>query len=273
MKRSRVGHVARIWLQLLRQSCAVAITYRVQSLIWMIGGFMPLAMMLIWVELAAKGPITANGTHYDQGDFAVYFMGMYLVRQATVMWCVLLLDRGIRRGELAPLLLRPVPPVWGHMAEHIGEIIIRLPILLTVFLLGLALSGTLDRLTFANVPLFMLASAAAWLIFFHIHYCVGLLAFWMEGALSLEPLIWYFCVILGGGAVPLDLFPALVRDVLAWLPFAAVLDIPVQILLGKIAAGGIILGFAKQIGWIIILTGLRQVMWRAGLKRFSAVGA
>jgi ABC-2 type transport system permease protein len=61
--------------------------------------------------------------------------------------------------------------------------------------------------------------------------------------------------------------------VLAWLPFAAVLDIPVQILLGKIAAGGIILGFAKQIGWIIILTGLRQVMWRAGLKRFSAVGA
>src|SRR5262249_40433307 len=157
-------------------------------------------------------PIGGNGTSYDRSDFAVYFMAMYLVRQATVMWSVLILDRGIRRGELAPQLLRPMPPVWSHMADHLGEIIIRLPIILAVFLLGLYLTDPLNRLSPLNFLLFALSLAGAWLIFFHLHYCVGLLAFWMDGVLSLEPLIWYFTVILGGGAIPIDLFPSVIRD-------------------------------------------------------------
>lgn len=273
MKGARLLHAMRIWRQLLVQYCAVAMTYRVQSAIWMLGGLMPIAIMLIWVELAAKGPISGNGTSYDRHDFAIYFMAMYLVRQATVMWSVLILDRGIRRGELAPLLLRPMPPIWAHMAEHLGEIVIRLPILLGVFVLGLALTDTLGQLTVANTALFALSLVGAWLIFFFIHYCVGLLAFWMEGALSLEPLIWYFSVILGGGAIPIDLFPAVIRDILTWLPFAAMLDFPGQILLAKIGSAALLLGFAKQIGWVIALSLLRQKIWRAGLKRFSAVGA
>jgi ABC-2 type transport system permease protein len=273
MKTSQLLHALRIWRQLLAQYCAVALIYRAQSLIWMIGGFLPLAVMLIWVELSAKGPISGNGTSYDQRDFAVYFMGMYLVRQTAVVWCIMLLDRGIRRGELAPLLLRPMPPVWAHMAEHIGEVLIRLPVLLAVFLLGLYLTGTLDCLTWATVPLLILSITGAWLIFFNIHYCVGLLAFWMEGVLSLEPLVWYFTIILGGGTIPVDLFPSIARDILTWLPFAATMDFPSQILLAKIDGTALLLGFGKQVGWIILLTLLRQAMWRAGLKRFSAVGA
>src|SRR5262249_27722041 len=213
MSAARLLHAARIWRQLLVQYCAVAMTYRAQSAIWMIGGLMPIATMLIWVELAGNGSISGNGTSYDRADFAVYFMAMYLLRQGTVMWSVLILDRGIRRGELAPQLLRPMPPVWAHMAEQLGEVIIRGPVLIGVFLLGLGLTGTLGRLDPVNVALFAFALAGAWLIFFHLHYCVGLLAFWMEGTLSLEPLVWYFTVILGGGAIPLDLFPSLVRDI------------------------------------------------------------
>ncbi|HVJ41345.1 MAG TPA: ABC-2 family transporter protein [Dongiaceae bacterium] len=273
MTGKRLLYVIRVWRQLLVQYCTVALTYRAQSAIWMLGGLMPIAIMLIWVELAAKGPISGNGASYDRNDFAVYFMAMYLVRQATVMWSVLILDRGIRRGELAPLLLRPMPPIWAHMAEHLGEIIMRLPILIAVFVLGLFLTGTLGQLTLANTMLFTLSLIGSWLIFFNIHYCVGLLAFWMEGALSLEPLIWYFSVILGGGAVPVDLFPALIRDILTWLPFASMMDFPGQILLGKIDDTALLLGIAKQIGWILVLALLRRNIWRAGLKRFSAVGA
>lgn len=268
----RLFHSLRIWRQLFIQFIAISFIYRVQSLIWMIGGFLPLAIMLIWIQLAANGPISANGITYDQSDFAVYFMGMYLIRQSTVTWAILLLDRGIRRGELAPLLLRPMPPVWSHMAEHISEVMVRMPIFLVVFLLGLFLTNSLDRLDIAHLAPFILAGMGAWLITFHIHYCVGLLAFWMEGVLSLESLAWYLGSILGGGTIPIDLFPAPVRDILTWLPFASAFDFPVQILLGKIGVDLILLGFAKQIAWVVLLTLLRRQMWHAGLKRFSAMG-
>jgi ABC-2 type transport system permease protein len=131
----------------------------------------------------------------------------------------------------------------------------------------------LDCLTWTTVPFFILSIMGAWLIFFNIHYCVGLLAFWMEGVLSLEPLIWYVTIILGGGTIPVDLFPSVARDILTWLPFAATMDFPSQILLAKIDSAALLLGFGKQVGWIILLSLLRQAMWRAGLKRFSAVGA
>lgn len=273
MSMAKVRHVFAIWRQLLVQYSAISFTYRAQAAIWMIGGFIPLAMMLVWIELAADGPIAANGAAYDQSDFALYFMGMYFVRQATVMWCVILLDRGIRHGELAPLLLRPMPPTWAHMAEHLAEIVIRLPVITIVFVLGLWLTGVFGRLDLANLPVFLSATAAAWLIFFNIHYCTGLLAFWMEGALSLEPLIWYLCIILGGSVIPIDLFPSVIRRLVIWLPFASVLDFPVQVLLGKLTMSAILLGFARQLVWIALLTWLRQTMWRHGMKRFSAVGA
>ncbi len=258
-----------IWRQLLVQAVTVSLIYRAQAAIWMIAGIMPIAMMMIWMELAKNGPMAG----YGREDFAFYFMGMFLVRQLTPVWCILLLDRGIRRGELSPWLLRPMSPVWQHASEHLGELVVRLPVVLAIFILGLWMTDVLDRLDLARLPLVILAIAGAWTIFFHINYCVGLLAFWIEGAMALEPLLWYLYVILGGSVVPLDLFPAAIRAILHWLPFAYILDFPVQLMMGKLDAAGIWQGFLLQYGWAFALIVARHFIWRAGLRRFSAAGA
>jgi ABC-2 type transport system permease protein len=146
-------------------------------------------------------------------------------------------------------------------------------VILVIFVLGLWLTGVLHRLDLLALPLIILGIAGAWLIFFNLHYCVGLLAFWIDGALALEPLLWYLYVILGGSIVPLDLFPAVIRDILHWLPFAYILDFPVQLMMGRLDGAGIWQGFLLQYGWVGALIVTRQLIWRAGLKRFSAAGA
>ena len=80
-------------------------------------------------------------------------------------------------------------------------------------------------------------------------------------------------LILGGALVPLDLFPAPVQQVLAFLPFAYILNFPVQILLGNLAAPALLQGFAAQILWILLFVGFKQLLWRKGLKQYAAVGA
>jgi len=269
MSLAAIRHGSRVWRQLLVQAFTMSLIYRAQAAIWMIAGVMPLAMMMIWMELAKAGPMAG----YGRDDFALYFMGMFLVRQLTPIWCILLLDRGIRKGELSPLLLRPMPPIWQHVAEHLGELLVRLPVILVVFVLGLWLTDVITRLDPWHLPLLILALAGAWTIFFLLHYCVGLLAFWIDGALALEPLLWYLYVILGGSIVPLDLFPPAIGAILHWLPFAYILDFPVQIMMGRLDAGGMLQGFILQYGWVLILVVIRQLVWQAGLKRFSAAGA
>lgn len=258
-----------VWRHMIALYLSVALTYRAQSVIWMVGGLVPLTMMLIWLEIAGDGAVGG----YGRDDFALYFLGVFLVRQFTAVWVLFILDRSIRRGELSPLLLRPIAPIWQHSAEHIGEMLLRSPIIIGVFFIGVALTGVGDRVAGAATLLFALALIGAWLIIFHLYYCLGLMAFWIGNAIAFDPLLWSLYTMLGGAVVPLDMFPPAVRPVLALLPFAAALDFPVQILLGRLDAAGMVHGFLVQAAWVGVLCGARSFLWRAGLKRFSAAGA
>lgn len=262
-------HSLRVWRALLLQSASMALIYRGQAAIWLIGGFIPLAVMLVWMELAKAGALGG----YDQADFALYFLGVYLVLQLKPMWCIQLLDRSIRRGELSPLLLRPMPTVWQHAAEHLGEHLVRAPVVISVFTLGLWLTGVAGRIEATNLLLFLPALAAAWLIVFNLYYALGLLAFWLEGVMAFDPLVWALYALLGGAMVPIDLFPSGLQGLVRCLPFASALDFPVQLLLGRLDAAEMLRGFALQALWVLLILAARRGLWRAGLKRFAAAGA
>ena len=113
----------------------------------------------------------------------------------------------------------------------------------------------------------------AWTVLFNLHYSFGLLAFWTDQAAALQGLIYTLNMIFGGGLVPLDLFPPALRHVLLYTPFRSVIDFPVSLLAGRPGAGQIALGFVLQLLWIAVFVGLRRLLWRRGLQRYSAVGA
>ena len=47
---------------------------------------------------------------------------------------------------------------------------------------------------------------------------------------------------------------------------------PVEVLTGQLDAVGLWEGFAFQSGWLIVACVLLAVLWRAGVRRYSAVG-
>jgi ABC-2 type transport system permease protein len=49
------------------------------------------------------------------------------------------LDREIRLGELSPKLLRPIDPLWGHVADNLAEKVVRLPLVLMPVAIGFGL--------------------------------------------------------------------------------------------------------------------------------------
>lgn len=243
--------------------------YRAEIAIWILSGSMPLIMMLIWMGLAAGG--TMGG--YSAQDFAAYFLIVFLVRQMTPVWVVDTLDREIRMGELSPKLLRPLDPFWVPATQHLCGSAMHVTVALPFVVLGFWISGAAFAFDPGAIAAFLLAVAGAWLVRFNMLYGLGLLAFWTDQVNALGSLMFTVFMVLGGGLVPLDLFPPGIRAALDWLPFRYMLDFPVQVLLGRIAGLELLQGFAVQAVWAALFIALQRLLWRRGLRRYGAVGA
>jgi len=108
---------------------ALATEYRAETIIWMLSGTLSLVMMLVWMAQAAATP-SGQMNDYTPAAFASYFLASWMVVQLQVVWVAWELNFEIRHGALSPKLLRPLDPMWQHLAGHVAERLVRfLPML------------------------------------------------------------------------------------------------------------------------------------------------
>lgn len=270
MTPSRRQVVGALW----RLGVAETVAYRGSMAVWILTTTFPLVSLALWYALAESGPI---GT-YDRAGFVAYFVGAFLVRQATASWVVWDLDRQIRLGHLAPLLMRPVHPLLHHAIVNLAALPIRLLLALPLSVAVLVAAGGLDlegATESAGMPgwsLVPLAIAGGWAIAFVGQVVVGSLSFWLTHATALYEIWIGFYIILSGYAVPTSLFPDGLAEVARVLPFHASLGFPVELLLGQLTGAQILRGFGLQAFWVGALGGLAAWTWRRGLRVYGAEG-
>lgn len=264
---SELVRVARAWPTLWKVAVADMVAYRAEMVIWILSATMPLVMLALWDAAAAEGPLAGFG----QAEFARYFTVTLVVRQLTGAWILWELNWQIRTGALSPALLRPLNPLWFNLASTLVAVPWRLLVLAPI-LAGLgwwrpevafwpgwpALGGFVVSVA--------LAFLAAWLV----QVVFGVLAFWFDQSLGFFSVYFAVWGLLSGYFVPLPVLPAWLRDAAAWLPFHATLGAPIEVLLGVSPVGPTL---AVQAGWVVALGVLAVALWRAGVRRYGAVGA
>ena len=72
--------------------------------------------------------------------------------------------------------------------------------------------------------------------------------------------------------IPIDLFPPALRIAIQWLPFRFQLGLPVEVMTGAHDRTGALALLGVQWIWVAVALGTTAVMWRGGLRRFSAYG-
>jgi ABC-2 type transport system permease protein len=73
--------------------------------------------------------------------------------------------------------------------------------------------------------------------------------------------------------MPLTLLPGPVRVLAEILPFRAMIGFPVELLLGRLTMAEALTGLGIQAAWVVVGLVLLRVVWRAGVRIYSAVGA
>ena len=125
--------------------------------------------------------------------------------------------------------------------------------------------------------------AATWLAFgvstlmaaalqFFTAYLLGLAAFWVLEVSTLILITYSFEYFLSGTIFPLDLLPPWLQPFIQWSPFTYEMFFPVQVAMGRVHGAALWQGLVIQAGWVVIYYAAAQLLWRAGVKKYQAVG-
>jgi len=246
---------------------AYMLEYRAELFLWALSGTLPLIMMGVWTKASQGGQFGLG-----PGDFARYFLAVFLIRQFTVVWVVWEFEKEVVQGRLSPRLLQPVDPVWHHVAAHLSERLARLPFaLVLVGLFFLLYPEAIWQPSLNRVLLFILTTVMAFTLRFLMQYTFALLAFWTERASAIEQFSFLFYLFLSGMIAPLEVFPLSVRQVSLWTPFPYLIHFPVAILIGLPI--DIVRGILVMLSWSLLFFILNRWLWRKGLKQYSGMGA
>lgn len=186
---------------------------------------------------------------------------------------------------------------WNEIALLIrsGDIITQLqrPMDFQAYWLAQDLGRALYHAIFRGIPPFILGAIAfhlflprnplTWLLFlvslalavclsFSLRFITNVLAFWLfddRGVMTLFATAWTF---LSGFIVPLTIFPGASRTVVELLPFAGMVQTPVDIFLEKQQGLSLLIPMGLQVLWSVLILALGRRLLRAARRRLVVQG-
>jgi ABC-2 type transport system permease protein len=247
--------------------------YRWNFLLRVLVGFVPLlGSVFLWNAVFA-GRQTVAG--YTYPAMVAYFITIIVLDTLTVPnEDDFQIAEDIREGRINALLLKPLDyrlyrfHLFGA-ARLVHAAFAVLPLALAMVWLGRYYHG-LPWLV--NLPLALAAAFGAALIQFFFCFTLAMIAFWILDIGSVTFIIYSVEFLLGGHIFPIDAMPAWLQTTCLSLPFAYETFFPAAILIGRLHGAALAAGFAWQWAWIGFFYILSGLLWKRGLRQYTAVG-
>ncbi len=264
--------LAELYAQQFRTTFAMMLQYRASLVIWMIAHVLePLVYLIVWSTVSS----TTGGSvgEYTARGFAAYFLLLMLVNHVTYTWIMYEVEYRIREGTFSFALLKPVHPIHSDIADNVSSKLITLPFMLIIAVaLGAVFHPELAPAPWA-IALFLPALILAFFVRFLLEWTLAQVAFWTTRVSAINQAYFVLVLFLSGQIAPLALFPSSIQTVAAVLPFRWMIGFPVELLLGRVSLIGAMAGLGAQTAWLFISLALVRLVWRAGVRNYSAVGA
>jgi ABC-2 type transport system permease protein len=255
----------------IRQNLIVQMEYRVAMFIWMIGLILePVIYLSVWTAVAeanggAVGGFTAQG-------FAAYYIVMLIVQHMTQVWHMWEYDFLIRQGVMSARLLRPLHPFHRDATDNISYKLFMLVVIVpAIALLSLVFRPALAPPVWA-VAAFVPALLLAAVLSFVMGWTLALAAFWTTRMVAINQAYFIAMFFFSGQVAPLALMPPFIQAISVILPFRYVIAFPIELLLGRLTPAETAQGFAGQMVWLGIYAVVMRLVWRAGARRYTAMG-
>lgn len=234
----------------------------------------PLIYIAFW-----DGAATAGGTIGDTGwtsqDITSYYF-LLIIATSTLMAYIDMYvgPELIQQGTIVRYLLKPMSFFWMMFhVENSYRILNAVFGVGSVFLLWFFFG---QEITIADsaVPLLLALWVAVngFFISFTFRMIEGITAFFTVDIRGLRELTEAITFLFAGYVMPLALFPGWLETISYFLPFAYMIYYPIVAFQGLLSVQEMLQVIVIQTGWIVGMGVVYVMMWRVGVRRFTAVG-
>jgi ABC-2 type transport system permease protein len=250
---------ARLYLEVGRSTFRRVTTYRAATFAGVItntvfGFILAYVLLAVFEQRGTVGSFDAT----DAVTFVFVTQGMLMV--VGIFGNFEMAER-IRTGDVAVDLCRPYDFQGWWLAVHYGKAPFYLlfrglpPYVLGALFFHLRLPP--DAPTFAA---FVISVALAVGVAGAFGFIIQSLAFWLLDIRGPSQIGWILAQFLAGTYLPLVLFPSWLEPLARALPFASMIQLPVEVFLGKHSGAGLAGVFALQAAWLAALVAAGRVL-------------
>ena len=253
-----------------------------ESLHYRLGTFVTLFANVIYLVLVYylwKAIYASSGTDVVRGmtftDTMIYLILATALFNFLEMFVVWDMSRSIQSGKIILDLLKPMRyrlyTFFSYSGNHVVQFVLTF---VPTFLIVLVIVGDAIRLGL-NLVWFLIATLFALIINYNLEMLVAPICLYTESTWGINIVKETIVLLLSGASIPLAFFPEKMAAVIRYLPFRAVYDIPLSILLGKSGSdtmSGLLKLYGLQLVWILVLTIAGNLFWNHAVKKITVNG-
>jgi ABC-2 type transport system permease protein len=261
----------RRYLALARTSLLVYLAYRAHFFFTLVGTVLGIVLQYLLWKAVFAGAETLKGMSFNATFTQVALSStVFTLFTSYVDWdmCFSVID-----GSITPLLIKPTDFQFFMLFSRLGGLalgvlIIALPAVL-IMVLGFRASIPVGP----GLAFFAVSLVLSFLTSYFLEFTVGVISFKTNSVWGISEVKNVLIRVLSGSVVPLAFFPGWLKRLTDVLPFKAMYDVPMRILLTESFDLRLCLrGLALQLFWVLAIGVLSRVMFARSLRSVNISG-
>lgn len=260
------------YLTISKNSFIAGLIYKVHFFFTVFGNIIYIMVIyFLWKSIFKNSGGTINGmTFHEVFIYLALASSLVCLFQTYTEWDM---SHFIITGTIIKDLTKPLDhqllTMFGVIGFALNNLVaITIPSMVVIFLIA----GF--QITFGiNILFFILSLVMAFLITFAIDYSIGLIAFYTESIWGISIAKGVVVALLSGTLIPLSFFPQTFKKIVEFLPFQAIYNTPVSILISKNLELQDYFGYIlNQIFWVAVLFLISRLFFKKAIKVITVNG-
>ena len=257
------------YFKIFKISLISYLEYRVNFVLSFLFSLVPFSVsVLLWVAVAK------HSEFIKVKEVVSYYFVILIVKNITTTNSIIRFSDDIRLGELNKYLLKPYNYCFYNLMADLPERIVFIVMnFIPLILIYTFLHNYINLdLSLIKVFFFIIFLILGYLINFFIDFLIGLYSFYFSKVSSLYTSIKVLRNLSAGNIFPLLMLPAKIFLILQFLHFMYTSYVPTMLLLEKTSFDMILKNLFISIAWLSVLCLFSAILWKSGMKRYSAYG-
>lgn len=261
------------YFALTRLGILETIQWRLALIVMVLGNLLYLTLIyFLWKAIfASAGTDVVNGMTFEMTMvYLVLATSLYGVVELYIVWEI---GRNIQNGKISLDLIRPIKYKQYVFWENSGTLVVNFLVTFipTFIIVGLMTNGTVP--IGWNLVYFLIAFVFSVIINYNIDFIVGTICLYTESIWGINIMKQMIVALFSGATIPLAFFPDKFVRIVRCMPFRAIYDTPLTLLMTKNPdMETVISSLGFSLFWVIAISLFSGFFWRISIKQVTVNG-